>query len=440
MSHPGLFRGVDRAAFAAGLAARLRGAGVAVGVSGVEAFAAALVAVPDAVGDRHRLYWLARVTLVSRHDDLAAFDAVFEAVFRVGGVRRDPHARRDHAAGRAPAGPRRSPAGDGAATAGAAGGTAALPWITRGAADGDTRRRRGTAPQYAASAWRALATTPFEVLDPAGLAALGDRLEAAFARRPTRRSRRTDEHPRGRPRAAARHARPDAGATAASRSTSSPAGRARVPRRLVVLVDVSRSMQPLRHRVPAPGAGRRPVGGRRGVRVLPHPHPAHAGARPARRGGGAGARDRRASPTGSAARGSRPASAASSPTGTPAGAAAPSSSSRPTAGTATTRPCWATRWPGCAAGAPGRLGEPAGRGVRVRAAGRRDGRRAAALRRAAARTHAGGRRRRRGRAGDDGPRAQLQSVTWTARRKCPAPTPAPRAASPGSPAASARSG
>ena len=198
MSHARvLFRGVDRAAFAAGLAARLRGAGVAVGVSGVEAFAAALVAVPDAVGDRHRLYWLARVTLVSRHDDLAAFDAVFEAAFRVGGVRRDPHARRDLAAGRAPAGPRRSPAGDGAATAGVAGGTAALPWITRGAADGDPAAA-GTAPQYAASAWRALATTPFEALDAAGLAALGDRLEAAFAHRPTRRSRRTDEHPRGR--------------------------------------------------------------------------------------------------------------------------------------------------------------------------------------------------------------------------------------------------
>jgi uncharacterized protein with von Willebrand factor type A (vWA) domain len=244
------FRGVDRAALAAGLAARLRAAGVAVGVSGVEAFAAALVAVPDAVdsGDARRLYWLARVTLVSRHEDLAAFDAAFDAVFRDAGLRLDPASRRAAGpAGRAgPAGATRPPTGDGAAVPGAANDSAAaLPWISRARPDdeADDEHDARAAPEPAASAWRALATTPFEALDADGLAALGDRLEAAFARRPTRRSRRTDEHPRGRrvlPRATLARALAYGG-----EPLDLATGRARaVPRRLVVLVDVSRSMQP----------------------------------------------------------------------------------------------------------------------------------------------------------------------------------------------------
>ena len=80
VSGPGdLFAGVDRAAFAAALGARLRRGGVPAGLTAIEAFTLALsVCSPT---DRDRLYWLARLTLVRDHGQLRAFDAVFRAIF-----------------------------------------------------------------------------------------------------------------------------------------------------------------------------------------------------------------------------------------------------------------------------------------------------------------------------------------------------------------------
>ena len=74
-----LIDGVDRAAFVTAFAQRLRTSGVPVSLTGLEAFSDALqVGHPARVT---RLYWLARVTLVQRQQDLAAFDRVFSAVF-----------------------------------------------------------------------------------------------------------------------------------------------------------------------------------------------------------------------------------------------------------------------------------------------------------------------------------------------------------------------
>src|ERR1700732_602204 len=79
MSTPLLLRGVDLAAFAAALVARLRGAGVLVSANGQAGFVQALRRlVPDTTS---ALYWAARLTLVNRMEDLGAFDAVFAAVF-----------------------------------------------------------------------------------------------------------------------------------------------------------------------------------------------------------------------------------------------------------------------------------------------------------------------------------------------------------------------
>ena len=64
-----LLRGVDRAAFAIGLAGRLRRAGVPCGLTDVDDFARALGACPPLTRDR--LYWAARVTLVRRRADLS---------------------------------------------------------------------------------------------------------------------------------------------------------------------------------------------------------------------------------------------------------------------------------------------------------------------------------------------------------------------------------
>src|SRR3954470_10159245 len=79
MTTPALLRGVDLAAFAAALVVRLRSAGVVVSASGPATFVQALrQLVPRAPA---ALYWAARVTLVNRMEDLAAFDAAFAAVF-----------------------------------------------------------------------------------------------------------------------------------------------------------------------------------------------------------------------------------------------------------------------------------------------------------------------------------------------------------------------
>ena len=84
MTTPLLFRGVDLAAFAAATVARLRGAGVLVSASGPASLVAALrQLVPHTPTS---LYWAARITLVNRREDVAAFDAVFASVFGVFGT------------------------------------------------------------------------------------------------------------------------------------------------------------------------------------------------------------------------------------------------------------------------------------------------------------------------------------------------------------------
>ena len=186
-----LLPGIDRAAFATALATRLRDRGVQVGFP--EDFARALgVAPPE---NRSSLYWTARTTLVRRQADLAAFDAVFAAVFDDGAVGLDPHSRRDAAA--APStGDTHVPVPDQAAAEEAGGG---LPWATLPPAveateDGDSPIGF---PQRLPSDLAALADVPFERLTAAQLAELGQWLEAALATWPTRRSRRTRIHPSG---------------------------------------------------------------------------------------------------------------------------------------------------------------------------------------------------------------------------------------------------
>jgi uncharacterized protein len=79
MTAPFLLRGVDLAAFAVALVHRLHAGGVAVSASGPTGFVDVLRR--GWLGTRTQLYWAARLTLVNRVEDMAAFDAVFEAVF-----------------------------------------------------------------------------------------------------------------------------------------------------------------------------------------------------------------------------------------------------------------------------------------------------------------------------------------------------------------------
>src|SRR5262245_47690967 len=123
---PGLLRGVDRAAFAVALAARLRAAGVPVGLTGVEDLTRALAAYPP--DSRSRLYWTARITLLRRQADVAAFDAVFGSVFDDAMLPlAEPPAGRSGAASGPAGGDAYTPAPRAGSKVPGAGG---LPWLT----------------------------------------------------------------------------------------------------------------------------------------------------------------------------------------------------------------------------------------------------------------------------------------------------------------------
>lgn len=232
---PPLLRGVDRATFAAGLTQRLRDRGVSVDLSAAGTFVRALATHPPAT--RSELYWTARITLVRRQSDLAAFDALFATLFADAGLGADPHTRRQPlpigtlAAVPAPD----APAQDGSG----------LPWATlpavvssagHAAADGPA------VPQRLPSATAGLVDVPFEALDDEQLALLDGWLTAKLPRLPTRRTRRLAIRRRG-SRTALRET------MARSRRTGwEPIELVRArpvhrQRRLVLLCDVSRSMQ-----------------------------------------------------------------------------------------------------------------------------------------------------------------------------------------------------
>ncbi|HVM65327.1 MAG TPA: hypothetical protein VMU14_10725, partial [Acidimicrobiales bacterium] len=98
--------GIDLASLAAGFGAALRAAGVAVAPDRSARFAAAVTLVEPASLDG--LYWCARVTLLTRHEDIDAFDRVFAHVFR--GIADVADQRGDPATAPARARPRPAPA------------------------------------------------------------------------------------------------------------------------------------------------------------------------------------------------------------------------------------------------------------------------------------------------------------------------------------------
>jgi uncharacterized protein len=241
-SAPILLRGVDRAAFATAFSVRLRQHGVPVGLTGIEDFTRALVASPP--DSMSRLYWSARVALVRQRSELAAFDEVFEAVFAQATFSIDPHARGGQAT---------SPRGQDALVSmpnGSASPTDpmdpdGLPWATLPPvvstsedSDSDT-----SVPELLPSELRGLADLPFEALSEREMELLGRWLEVALRTWPTRRSRRRAPASRGRQLALR-------ATIAASRRTGwEPIELVRVrpvtkPRKVVMLCDVSASMQP----------------------------------------------------------------------------------------------------------------------------------------------------------------------------------------------------
>ncbi|MGO8938679.1 MAG: vWA domain-containing protein [Mycobacterium sp.] len=239
MNTPLLFRGVDLAAFAAALVARLRSGGVLVSASDQAIFVQALQhLVPHTTSE---LYWAARLTLVNRSEDLGSFDEVFAAVFGSiqPGDTRSPESVLPIPGPKTPAAgivqPAGSPAGRGAEK---------LPWATRAAREEDVAAAASVVlPDLLPSRIAALADEPFDQFDPDDLRLLGSWLEGAVPRWPRRRSLRLEPSPHGK--------RIDLRATMnTSRRTGWEQVRLartrprRRPRRVVLMCDVSRSMQP----------------------------------------------------------------------------------------------------------------------------------------------------------------------------------------------------
>jgi uncharacterized protein with von Willebrand factor type A (vWA) domain len=225
----GLLRGIDRAAFAVAFSTRLRRAGVPVGLTATQDFVRALSVSPPT--STSALYWTARISLVRRQADLAAFDAVFTAVHA------DPDAPTQPGRGD----DRYAPVPAATDTTESGGG---LPWATLPPAvdeaeDADTDL---VTPQRRPSAAEALADRPFEELDAEQLALLGDWLRDALRDWPARRSRRQVRDPAGH-RIALRPTM-----ARARRTGWEPIHLVRVrpvrrPRPVVMLCDVSQSMQ-----------------------------------------------------------------------------------------------------------------------------------------------------------------------------------------------------
>jgi uncharacterized protein len=229
-----LLRGVDQAAFAVAFAVRLRRRGVPVGFTAIEDFTRALaVQRPDTTS---RLYWLARISLVRRHAEIEAFDAVFGEVFAGVTLAVDPNARRR---------PLEQPA-DAAVPGAASDVTAAggLPWATLPTAVAGTEHSASPVgiPERLPSELAGLPDVPFERLTPDELELLGRWLEAALIDWPTRRTRRLAVDRAG-------HRIAIRPTIARSRRTGwEPIDLIRVrqvskPRRVLMLCDVSQSMQ-----------------------------------------------------------------------------------------------------------------------------------------------------------------------------------------------------
>jgi uncharacterized protein len=233
-----VLRGVDRAAFAVSLASRLRASGLEVAPTSVGDFVRALAASPPDA--KSRLYWAARITLVRRQSELAAFDAAFAAVFDGALVDLSVSAR---------SAPLPTASGDAAylaapaeLTAGQAG--AGLPWATLPPAVSEAAGTDSalTLPERLPSDVAGLAGVPFEQLTPGQAALLGRWVEAALGKPPTRPSRRVRVDRRGhRPAIRATIARARrTGWEPIHLVTVKPVDKAR---RVVMLCDVSQSMQ-----------------------------------------------------------------------------------------------------------------------------------------------------------------------------------------------------
>jgi uncharacterized protein with von Willebrand factor type A (vWA) domain len=244
---------VDTAAFATRLGRKLHAAGLAVTPERSARFARALELHPPV--DREALYWDARLSFVASHADLATFDGVFSAVFD---GRLDPAENRGQGAGMP--GPQRpgAVARGGLDMPARSGGASLVAALMGGEPISQARGRE--AALAAASADERLAEREISELTPQELARLHELAQRLALRPPLRRSRRVRRARRG----------PHVDVRATLRRSLRTGGdpvrlrrRRRIerPRRVVLLLDVSGSMEPYARALAMLGQGA--VGGLR---------------------------------------------------------------------------------------------------------------------------------------------------------------------------------
>jgi uncharacterized protein with von Willebrand factor type A (vWA) domain len=248
---------LDLAATAAAFERRLRDTGLPVGSDHAARFAAAL-AVTRPIA-RRRLYWTARAVFVSDRTQVAAFDAVFSAVF---GARRDSEEFEPDDDQTLVAAPEQEPAVDNAesvevareAPGGRAGASAPQP------EDGAPAEQEVPVPVLASDE-EVLRAKHFDRLEPDELAQLHRLMTKLELATPRRRTRRSERRRHGSTIDMRRTLR------GSMRTAGDPIRLARrerrmVPRRIVLLCDISGSMEPyarayLQFLVCAAGAGPR---------------------------------------------------------------------------------------------------------------------------------------------------------------------------------------
>jgi uncharacterized protein len=219
---------LDLPALAGAFGQRLHDAGVPVTPDRTARFAQALVLVRPVA--RRRLYWTARAVFVTDTSHLKAFDAVFSSVFggrgQSGFEPEDPDAAAS------------ADAGDGRAGGGAPGGLASA-----GPGSGETSDIREVPVPMAASDEEVLRSKRFDALEPSELAQLYRLMARLDMATPRRRTRRGERHRRGERLDMRRTLR------GSMRTGGDPIRLARrrrrvVPRRIVMLCDISGSMEP----------------------------------------------------------------------------------------------------------------------------------------------------------------------------------------------------
>ncbi len=234
---PYVLRGVDVAAFAVALVANLRAAGVVVSADGPATFVTAMGHIPPR--SRAALYWVARLTLVNRVEDLGAFDAVFAAIFddAFAGRLIQPEDR-----GSLPTGaPVQGVGGHGAASSEADG----LPWATLPSSIRATESSAEAVviPDTLPSTLAACVDESFDRFDEDDLRRIGTWLERLSAHWPRRRTMRQALHRSGK-RIDVRQSMRGSRATGFEIARLVRSRRRTVPRRVVLVSDVSRSMRP----------------------------------------------------------------------------------------------------------------------------------------------------------------------------------------------------